>query len=120
MPHDKQLPPPVQPAPMLECVLRAVFLEQDALIPLTVAEVAAYDARADKIAPVPMPPRSPSMLFSWERKDRPKKAVVVPFPAPVGTGPLAYAARGKMSPASQARLSQLIVDMDRGAACANG
>lgn len=104
-----------QPAGLLECVLHAVFLGRNEAIPLTPEEVAAHDLQHSDLSPLAIkPPRTPSMLFSWERRDvHSSAAQVLSFPQPFGFSTMAYAAREGSSVSSETKrkLSRIVADM---------
>lgn len=98
---------------VFESVLRAVLLTQAATIPATEEEVASYDERVGSMeASVPEPDRTPSFLFSWERKSDALASNEVVFPSAIAEG-LALAARADapVSDETRTKLSSLIADM---------
>jgi len=115
MPSRKKANSPSRLPRPIESVLRAVLLNQDAAIPVTPAEVAAFDARHKDAPPPPIhPPHPPSPLFSWEKKEAlPTVDQVVGFPQPSAGDTLAFAARKGLAvtPETRAKLSRLIQEM---------
>jgi hypothetical protein len=106
---------PDQLPPVLECALRAVLLREGAVIPVTPGEVATYDAGTDAASAHNIePPCSPSLLFSWERKDRaPKAEGEIIQVGDFESQSFAFAARdGKaVSDETRQKLSQLVRQM---------
>lgn len=117
MPPYNQTKMPDQLPPVLECALRAVLLREGAVIPVTAGEVAAYDAATNAASAHNIePPRSPSLLFSWERKDQaPKPETEIIQVGDFESQSFAFAARdGKtVFDDTRQKLSQLVRQMKR-------
>lgn len=114
MAHSKRKTSPRRRRPA-EAALHAALLRQDRAIPVTPAEVAAFDARhPDDGTMAPLPP-PPSLRYSWEPPEPAAAGTVVDFPAAPLDTPMSLAARTEVavSAATRAKLATLVRTMQQ-------